>query len=76
MFYVVYGSQTGNSEAIAKRISFELKNLHKIENEFLVMNNFLSRIQKFPEKIENINFVILFVPLQEMVIFLVMQKIS
>lgn len=58
MFYVVYGSQTGNSEAIAKRISSELKSLHKKENEYLVMNKFLQSMQKFPEKKSQKNFVI------------------
>jgi len=58
MFYVVYGSQTGNSEAIAKRISNELKTVNKINNEFLVMNKFLSSIQKFPENKLQDNFVI------------------
>jgi len=58
MFYVVYGSQTGNSEAIAKRISNELKTIHKINNEYLVMNKFLSSMQKFPEKKSQNNFVI------------------
>lgn len=59
MFFVVYGSQTGNSEAIAKRISTELKNIHKIDNQYLVMNKFLSTIQKFPEKKDQKNFVII-----------------
>lgn len=58
MFYVVYGSQTGNSEAIAKRISNELKTINNKQNEFLVMNKFLSSMQKFPEKKSQKNFVI------------------
>ena len=58
MFYVVYGSQTGNSEAIAKRISNELKTVHNRQNEYLVMNKFLSSMQKFPEKELQKNFVI------------------
>ena len=52
MIYVVYGSQSGNSEEIAKRISKEIKENKKIkctEVEFMVMNKFLSIVQKFPE---------------------------
>jgi sulfite reductase alpha subunit-like flavoprotein len=52
MIYVVYGSQSGNSEEIAKRISKEIKENKKIKStgvEFLVMNKFLSIVQKFPE---------------------------
>ncbi len=59
MLYVVYGSQTGNSEAISKRISNELISNHKIPNEYLVMNKFLSSMQKFPEKKSQNNFVII-----------------
>lgn len=59
MFYVVYGSQTGNSEAIAKRISNELKTVHKRKNEYLVLNKFLQSMQKFPEKKSQKNFVII-----------------
>jgi sulfite reductase alpha subunit-like flavoprotein len=59
MFYVVYGSQTGNSEAIAKRISMELKKDHNINNQYLVLNKFLSYMQKFPEKKNEKNFVII-----------------
>ena len=50
MIYVVYGSQTGNSEEIAKRINKEIREKLKTSHvEFLVMNKFLTHIQKFPE---------------------------
>lgn len=49
MLQITYGSQTGNSEAIAKRISIDLKLKYKIDNEYLVLNQFLSKLQKFPE---------------------------
>ena len=48
--YVSYGSQTGNSEAISKRISQDIKSQLQIDNEYLVLNKFLSDLQKFPEK--------------------------
>jgi sulfite reductase alpha subunit-like flavoprotein len=50
MNYVTYGSQTGNSEAISKRISQEISSKLQINNEHLVLNSFLSNLQKFPER--------------------------
>jgi sulfite reductase alpha subunit-like flavoprotein len=53
MIFVVYGSQSGNSEEIAKRISKELKSkFNEVQVELQVMNKFLSTLQKFPEKKE------------------------
>jgi len=57
-YYIVYGSQTGNSEVIAKRISTELKTEHKKDNQYLVMNKFLQSMQKFPEQKSQNNIVI------------------
>ena len=51
MISVVFGSQTGNSEAIAKRISKDLKTL-KIENEIESLNKFLLKFEKY-EKSRN-----------------------
>jgi sulfite reductase alpha subunit-like flavoprotein len=54
MIYVVYGSQTGNSEEISKRICREIKEKFiSINVELQVMNKFLSSIQKFPEDKSN-----------------------
>jgi sulfite reductase alpha subunit-like flavoprotein len=53
MIFVVYGSQSGNSEEIAKRISKEVQSKFKeVQVEYQVMNKFLSTLQKFPEKKE------------------------
>lgn len=50
MIYVIYGSQTGNSEEIAKRIQKEIKeNIQKDDVELVVMNKFMTTIQKIPE---------------------------
>jgi sulfite reductase alpha subunit-like flavoprotein len=51
--YVTYGTQTGNSEAIASRISKELKQNYNKENTLMVLNSFLKEIQKFPEHKDN-----------------------
>ena len=45
MINIVYASQTGNSEAIAKRISKDLKS-RKIDNTLDSMNRFLPKIEK------------------------------
>jgi flavodoxin len=52
MIHVIFGSQTGNSEEIAKRIYKEIKEKFKLshdEIELSVMNKFLQKIQKIPE---------------------------
>jgi sulfite reductase alpha subunit-like flavoprotein len=49
MIYVTYGSQSGNSEAIATRIYNDLKARGKTSSKLMVLNNFLTEIQKFPE---------------------------
>jgi sulfite reductase alpha subunit-like flavoprotein len=48
MIYVTYGSQSGNAEAIATRINNDLKTREK-NSKLIVLNNFLTEIQKFPE---------------------------
>jgi sulfite reductase alpha subunit-like flavoprotein len=49
MIYVTYGSQSGNSEAIATRIYNDLKARGVTNSKLVVLNSFLTEIQKFPE---------------------------
>lgn len=61
MIYVTFGSQTGNSEEIAKRIYKEIKEKFKLLDEaieLLVMNKFLTKIQKIPENKSDHNIII------------------
>ena len=61
MIHVIFGSQTGNSEEIAKRIYKEIKEKFKLSNdsiELSVMNKFLQKIQKIPENKSSQNIII------------------
>jgi len=61
MIYVIYGSETGNSEAIAGEISLELKDKMKLKHELMTMNHFNETVLNKLIENKQENFIILMV---------------